>query len=229
MATAISEQLDALTRDGSPVVDQLAEQLSAERPAAGDSAPDAGEAASEVLEALGAEVTPLENGGSVINWGSESSWLPGTTALQAGELPAAPVFQVTGGIGAGLLRTSTGDAYADGRWAQLDPADIPYESGADLPSLVASRFTGSGPNPVRFIAACGLEPAGLARPPTGQINRPRTNYGVGTPVGGEAFRQGEFPFPWAWRRFSATAPTGPSASLSPTARLSKNMPGLPGT
>ena len=147
LATAISEQLDALTRDGSPVVDQLAEQLSAERPAAGDSAPDAGEAASEVLEALGAEVTPLENGGSVINWGGESSWLPGTTALQAGELPAAPVFQVTGGAGAGLLRTSTGDAYADGRWAQLDPADIPYESGADLPSLVASRFTGSDPTP----------------------------------------------------------------------------------
>ena len=147
LATAISEQLDALTRDGSPVVDRLAEQLSAERPAAGDSAPDPADAASEVLEALGAEVTPLENGGSVINWGSESSWVPGTTALQASKLPSAPVFQVTGGAGAGLLRTSTGDAYADGRWAQLDPAEIPYGSGADLPSLVASRFTGSDPTP----------------------------------------------------------------------------------
>ena len=145
LATAISEQLDALTRDGSPVVDQLAEQLSDERQAAGDSAPDAGEVASEVLEALGAEVTLLENGGSVINWGGESSWVPGTTALQAHELPAAPIFQVTGG--SGFLRTSTGDTYAGGRWEQLDPADIPYESGSDLPLLVAERFTGSDPAP----------------------------------------------------------------------------------
>ena len=145
LATAISEQLDALTRDGSPVVDQLAEQLSDERQAAGDSVPDPGEVASEVLEALGAEVTPLENGGSVIHWGGESSWVPGTTALQAGELPAAPVFQVTGG--SGFLRTSTGDTYAGGRWKQLDPADIPYESGSDLPLLVAERFTGPDPTP----------------------------------------------------------------------------------
>ena len=166
LATAISEQLDALTRDGSPVVDQLAEQLSDERQAAGDSAPDTGEVASEVLEALGAEVTPLENGGSVINWGGESSWVPGTTALQAGELPAAPVFQVTGGSGSGFLRTSTGDAYAGGRWEQLYPADIPYESGSDLPLLVAERFTASDPTP--FDSSQRVYSSLLAWPRPGQ-------------------------------------------------------------
>ena len=130
LAAVISGQVDLLTSEGSPVVDQLAERLTGDRQWAGESA-------EETLQAMGASVTRLENGGSAIDWGDTSSWVSGTATEQAEELPATPLFQVTGGPGDGYLRTATGDIYADGRWAQADLAEVPYKRGADLASLVA--------------------------------------------------------------------------------------------
>ena len=130
LAAVISAQVDLLAQAGSPVVSQLTEKLSKDRQWTGESAED-------VLQEMGASLTPMENGGSVVDWGDTSSWVSGTATQQAHEEPATPVFEVTGSADDGYLRTATGDIYSDGQWTQSDFAEVPYESGADLASLVA--------------------------------------------------------------------------------------------
>ena len=129
LASVIEDKVDTLLRERSPVVDRLA----AEFP---DGGQWTGEPAEKVLEAMGASTTPLENGGTVIDWGSDMGWTPGTTARQVQELPATPVFQVTGAPEGGYLRTATGDMYANGEWTQSDVGELPYEGGTDVASLI---------------------------------------------------------------------------------------------
>ena len=88
--------------------------------------PEAREKALAALEAAGAEVTRLENGGALVVQGGYSRWISGTTTQQAAEPPHIPVFNVSGASNTGYLRTSVGDVYAGDYWVQLDPVTIPY-------------------------------------------------------------------------------------------------------
>ena len=92
--------------------------------------------AGEALESLGAKVTPLETGGSVISMGGQSYGSPGTSTGQAAEPDAVPVFQVTGAANTSYLRTSTGDSYLNGEWTQLDPFELAYGGLKDVRRLV---------------------------------------------------------------------------------------------
>ena len=121
LASVIEERLGAPGQDGS---------------AADDNPSENSPSAAEILALVGAEVTPLENGGALVDVGTGASWVPGTTAGQASEHAAKPVFQVTGGVSAGYLRTTTGDVYSDGRWSQIDPVQLAYPQGEGLPVLV---------------------------------------------------------------------------------------------
>ncbi len=129
LARAIEQQWDGTGQDGTPVGDRLQELLS------GDPSSNP-ENAAEALSEIGAQITALENGSVLVNSASGSLCVPGTTTRQARELPPVPVFQVTGGISAGYLRTTTGELYSDGVWSQIDPVQLPYRQGDGLPVLV---------------------------------------------------------------------------------------------
>ena len=132
LASVIEERLGAPGQGGSSAADRL-EELLANNPS--ENSPSA----AEILASVGAEVTPLENGGALVSVGTGASWVPGTTTGQASEHPGKPVFQVTGGVSAGYLRTTTGGVYSDGRWSQIDPVQLPYQQGEGLPVLVDRR------------------------------------------------------------------------------------------
>ena len=97
--------------------------------------------AEEALDSLGAKVTPLETGGSVISMGGQSYGSPGTSTGQAAEPDAVPVFQVTGAGNTSYLRTSTGEFYANGRWTQLDPFELTYGGLKDVRHLVNKELS----------------------------------------------------------------------------------------
>ena len=82
---------------------------------------------------LGAEVTRLETGGALVELGGETFMSPGTTARRAEASPRMPIFEVVGATHTGYLRMAVGDLYEDGAWRQLDPGDIPYTAGSDIP------------------------------------------------------------------------------------------------
>ena len=98
------------------------------------------EAALEELEEQGADVTRLENGGAFIDQGGQIGFSPGTTTLQAGMPPHIPVFNVSGAAHTSYLRTSTGDVYENGGWRQLNPINVPYVSGKDVPGTVRALY-----------------------------------------------------------------------------------------
>ena len=101
------------------------------------------DAAFEVLEEQGADVTRLENGGAILRQADDVFFTFGTTTSQATELPHIPVIEVTGAAHTGYLRLTTGDVYESGGWRQLDPVGIPYTAGADVPEEVWERYTAS--------------------------------------------------------------------------------------
>ena len=157
LASVIMDKVDELSREGSPIADEL----TAEFPNDGQWT---GESAEKMLRAMGASVTPLENGGMIIDWGGDAGWTPGTSSQQAPEPPETPVFQVTGAPEGGYLRTATGDIYADGEWTGLDVAELPYEGGADVASLVAgwSMAAGDSSQQGDLQALAGVEHGNLA-------------------------------------------------------------------
>ena len=97
--------------------------------------------AKEALDSLGAKVTPLETGGSVISMGGQSYGSPGTSASQAAEPDPVPVFQVTGAANTSYLRVSTGDLYSNGQWTRLDPLELPYRGMTDVRLLVNKELS----------------------------------------------------------------------------------------
>ena len=151
LARAIEQQLGGVGQGGTPVGDQLQGLLE------GDPSSNPQDAA-EALAEIGAQITALENGSVLVNGASGSWCVPGTTTRQARELPPVPVFQVTGGVSAGYLRTATGELYSDGGWSQIDPVQLPYQQGDGLPVLVErnrSHWDLSG-FPMAPRAAAGL-------------------------------------------------------------------------
>ena len=151
LARAIEQQLGGAGQEGISVADRLQELLE------GDPS-DNGEDAAEILAQFGAQAIPLENGGVLVNGASAPSWVPGTTTRQAREHTPVPVFQVTGGVSTGYLRTATGEIYSDGGWSQIDPVQLRYHQGDALPTLVErnqSHWDLSG-SPMAPSAMAGL-------------------------------------------------------------------------
>lgn len=125
----IQDRLSRTRREGLTTAGSIEELLSKNQ--MGSSA-----TVGEILNAMGAEITPLENGGALIDWGDSVSMVGGATTRQAPQTYPEPVFVVAGGIDAEYLRTSTGDVYSDGGWSQLDPVEIPYAHRGQLATLV---------------------------------------------------------------------------------------------
>ena len=96
--------------------------------------------AAKALEDIGASLTTLENGTSLVTNRNQGYWVPGTTTAQSSGLPHNPVFEVRGAAHTNYLRTATGEVYENGQWRQLDPVNLRYTPPADLPGLVASAI-----------------------------------------------------------------------------------------
>ena len=88
----------------------------------------------EVHERLGAVVTVLETGGTLVQLDGETFFTGGTTAHQAEATPPVPLLEVAGAANTGYLRMSVGEVYEGGQWSQLDPAAIPYSAGNHVPT-----------------------------------------------------------------------------------------------
>ncbi len=85
----------------------------------------------EVYEQLGAEVTPLETGGALIELDDETFLTRSTTTRQSQAPPSQALFRVTGAAHTGYLRTAVGEIY-DGAWSELEPAALSYAAGDDI-------------------------------------------------------------------------------------------------
>ena len=96
--------------------------------------------AASALESLGALVTSLESGGSLVVDQDLGYWLPGTTTGQAAGLPSNPIFEVQGAAHTAYLRTAVGDIYENGGWRQLDPAAMHYDTQSAVPEIVTSAI-----------------------------------------------------------------------------------------
>ena len=94
------------------------------------------------LEALDADVIPLETGGFIVSSDKGDFWAPGTTAFRSPKPDTIKVFQVTGAEHTGYLRTGVGDYYADGRWRQVGSLSIPYKAGTHPRGLVVELLLG---------------------------------------------------------------------------------------
>ena len=93
------------------------------------------DAARTALEQLGT-ITPLENGGGILNHSEGAALVPGTTTGAASSLPHLPVFEVEGAQGVSLLRTAVGDRYLDsehgGRWVAGRQTPVEYRAESFL-------------------------------------------------------------------------------------------------
>ncbi len=142
---ALSRELTGLepgTREPSlSALAKLLESLSSDRPTA---PAGAREAFGDLLGVLSetAAVIRLENGGLLIRQarGQGFAFSVGTGAHQATEPPRIPVFEVRGAANTSYLRTGVGDVYEHGRWAQQDPASIPYPAGGSTYDLLREVF-----------------------------------------------------------------------------------------
>ncbi len=106
---------------------------------------DAAQAARAELEARGADVIPLENGGSVVKRGDHTiATPPRTTTQHAPSPPAVGVFTVTGAKRTEYLLTATGDVYENGQWQQLDPVLLDYSPRDTIPERVLSAIKRGG-------------------------------------------------------------------------------------
>lgn len=114
-------------------LDELVESLSS---------PDAAEReeALSALRELG-DVTPLENGGTILKQRGGQRWVGGTTTRQSPGIPEDPVFNLTGARNTGYLRTNVGDVYENGRWRQLDPVSISYSGDGNIPNQVLTELS----------------------------------------------------------------------------------------
>ncbi len=88
----------------------------------------------------GADVTRLENGGAFVSLGDRIFMYPDTTTDQLSDSPPIPVFEVRGAARTSYLRQATGEVYEDGVWRQLDPLEISYTAGTDIPGEVRQQY-----------------------------------------------------------------------------------------
>ena len=134
-APGYSEEGGVAEQELQEEIEELVEEL-----ATGDL--EAQEEARESLEGLGAEVAETESGSSVVTQGGQMAGVsPGTSTSQSSGNPSVPVYLVTGSAHTSYLRTATGDIYENGRWRQLDPVSLPYDSGSSVAHLVRDEIT----------------------------------------------------------------------------------------
>ena len=145
---ALSRELAGLERGTrEPALSALAElleALSSDRPTAPAGAREAFVDLLALLSESGSTIR-LENGGLLIRQGRGGgqgfTWsFVGTTTLQSTGLPHIPVFEVRGAANTVRLRTSVGDVYEHGRWAQQDPVSVPYPAGGSTYDLLRDIF-----------------------------------------------------------------------------------------
>ena len=99
------------------------------------------DAALEVLEDQGTDVTRLENGQALLTLEEDFDyWVGGTTTHQAPHPPSVPVFTVKGAAHTGYLRMASGDIYENGGWRQLDPVGVPFTAGEDVSAEVREQY-----------------------------------------------------------------------------------------
>ena len=137
-AYSLSELADSLGGSESVPVRTSAAELLGERgnpvaapdliEAMNDQSAEVREAASRAIENLG-NLTPLENGSGLLAHTSGVSFVPGTTAQQASQLPHTPVFVVSGAGELDFLRTAVGDQYVGGQWLRDEQAEVKYRGG----------------------------------------------------------------------------------------------------
>ena len=96
-----------------------------------DPSPEVRQAARDSIEQLGV-VTSLESGGGLLSHREGVSPIPGTTTGQASELTHFPVFQVTGQLHDGFLRTAVGDRYIDGQWLSDEEPALQYSATTNV-------------------------------------------------------------------------------------------------
>ncbi len=134
--------------------------------------PEVRRAAADALTGMadaGIKLLELENGGSMVTQGPNgASLVASATTAQAARRSQSgqsetPVFEVSGAAHTGYLRTAVGDAYENGLWRQLDPAQLDYPRLASVPDLVRS-FIASPPADSAFALKGRLNPALLALP-----------------------------------------------------------------
>ena len=89
------------------------------------------EAAAEAIEELG-NITSLENGSGLLAHAAGISFVPGTSAEQASQLPHTPVFVIRGAGEVDFLRTAVGDQYANGQWIRDQQTEVRYIAGTPL-------------------------------------------------------------------------------------------------
>lgn len=111
--------------------DELAQALN-------DPDPDVRRAAGNSLENLG-DVSRLENGSGLLSHSQGVSFIPGTTAEQASELPHTPVFQVETSGSVDFLRTAVGDQFENGIWSSNIQDKISYTKESPLTSAWPSQ------------------------------------------------------------------------------------------
>ena len=102
-----------------------------------DPEPGVRQAAIDSIEELGV-VTSLENGSWLLNHGAGVSFIPGATAQQAAELNHVPVFEVSGELHDGFLRTAVGDRYVNGQWLPDEQPSIQYSATSVIIGPVAA-------------------------------------------------------------------------------------------
>ena len=96
-----------------------------------DPSPEVRQAARGSIEQLGV-VTSLESGGGLLSHREGVSPIPGTTTGQASELTHFPVFQVSGQLHDGFLRTAVGDRYIDGQWLSDEEPALQYSATTNV-------------------------------------------------------------------------------------------------
>ncbi len=135
----------------------LVEELSSDDPAIQ-------EQAREDLESMGAEVVEMENGGTAVTSGSGGGGIvAGTTTAQAWKPPPIPLFVVSGATRTPYLRTTVSDIYENGRWRQLGPVSVPYDSHQSIPHLVRSEIARRPAGVMASLPEWRVNPALLAR------------------------------------------------------------------
>ena len=98
-----------------------------------DQSEEVREAAAQAIEKLG-NITTLENGSRLLAHAAGVSFVPGTTAEQASQLPHTPVFTVHGAGEVDFLRTAVGDRYMNGQWLMDEQTKMRYFAGTPIQS-----------------------------------------------------------------------------------------------
>ena len=115
-------------------------------------------AAQDSIGELGV-VTSLENGSALLNHSAGVSFIPGATTQQASELNHVPVFEVSGELHDGFLRTAVGDRYVNGQWLPDEQQAVPYSATSVITEPGAAGASTISPESIE-LNRVSLTPAG---------------------------------------------------------------------